>query len=57
MFFSEFPKQHDYFDTQRKEKEKEERESPDQNRKSKIKNIVILINYICLNLFEQHHCC
>lgn len=24
--------------------------------KSKIKNIVILINYICLNLFEQHHC-
>jgi len=32
--FSEFPKQHDYFDTRRKGKRKE-RESPDQNRKSK----------------------
>lgn len=49
VFFSEFPKQHDYFDTRWKGKRKE-RESPDQNRKSK--NIVILINYICLNLFE-----
>ena len=35
-------------------KRKEKRKS---RPKSKIKNIVILINYICLNLFEQHHCC
>jgi len=25
VFFSEFPKQHDYFDTRRKEKEKKEK--------------------------------
>ena len=48
FFFSEFPKQHDYFDTRRRKKKRKRKSRP----KSKIKNIVILINCICLNLFE-----